>query len=215
VTDVVVCAHNEATRMAPVLDAIRSSPFVSSLIVVADSCTDNTAELAGRWADQVIPIDAANKGTAMAVGLSAVGTPLVLFMDADLTGLRPGHVGLLCTLEPLAGMLVGVRGNTVTGQPIPKVLGSLPSISGERRVPTDFARSLALAGSGWRAETLFNVGAMKQGLPHRQIMMRGVANSSKMIRSPWAWAKEAGQVFDTMASYGPELWRYMLSEQAP
>ena len=212
-SDVVVPAHNEASRIAPVLAAISGSPYVASLIVVADDCCDDTAAVAGAWATEVVAVDAHDKGTAMAAGLMKVATDTVVFVDADLSGLRPEHVSALVTFDPLDGQLVGVPGLRSLDIPTTKVVASLPSISGQRRLPTWVARSVPLAGSGWRAETLLNVAVTRLDLPHRQIILKGVANRSKVVRSPWAWAKEVGQVVDTAACYGPELLRYMGTEQ--
>lgn len=214
-TDVVVPAHNEASRIAPVLEAILSSPLTSSCIVVADACSDATADVARSYGAFVLEIGARDKGTAMAAGLRLVGTERVLFCDADLAGLRPGHVTALLGLPPLDGQLVGIRGNTVVGTPLPlaPVIGSLPSLSGERRLPTEFVRSVKLAGTGWEPETALNVAVVRAGLPHRQIILRGVANRSKAIRSPLAWLTEFVQVTKIMALYGPDLVRYFVTTE--
>lgn len=204
-TDIIVPAHNEATRIAPVLAAIRGSSFVSQLIVVADACTDATVEIAEQFASRVIPITARDKGTAMAAGLAQVGTELVAFIDADIQGLRPGHVDALLTVGPAEGQLVGLRDG------YPGILGHLPPLSGERRIPTWLARSVNLDGAGWKAETLINVAVAEAGLPWEHITLTGVTNlaKGKVFTAPWSWAKELGRVVDSTILYGPELVRYM------
>ncbi len=190
------------------LRAIRLAPGVGKLIVVADDCSDATASEAAKWTDQVIPIAAHDKGTAMAVGLHEVTSELVLFADADLKGLRSEHVEALATLPPLEGQLVGIRGQTVVGGSVPRPLGILPSLSGERRIPTLLARSVALGGSGWRAETLINAAVAKAHLPWRHLMLWGVANRSKAIRSPLDWLDELVRVGVVTAENLPALVRY-------
>lgn len=214
-TDVVVPAHNEATRIAPVIEAILGSPLTSSCIVVADDCNDQTADVARLAGAFVTEIGARNKGTAMAAGLRLVNTRRVMFSDADIVGLRPEHVSLMLSLPPLDGQLVGVRGNTVAGTPLPfaRVFGALPSLSGERRLPTDFVRSVRLAGTGWEPETALNVAVVRAGLPHRQVILKGVANRSKAIRSPAAWLDELAQVVKITALYGPDLARYFVTTE--
>lgn len=209
-TDVVVCAHNEADRIEAVLSAIAQSPSVGQLLVVCDACDDDTPALAARYGT-AITIGEQNKGTAMAVGLRFVATPNVLFMDADLTGLQPGHVTAMCVLPPLDGMLVGVRGNLPSGITTPNILAAWPSISGERRLPTAFVRSLHIGGKGWTTETRINAAVATAGLPHRQIVLKGVGNPRKM--SPLKVVKEWVEVAGITSYYAPTLARYAWSEQ--
>jgi len=207
--DVIVPAHNEAPRIEPVLAAIRGSSAVSQLIVVADDCTDNTAAIAEGYADQVIEIGAANKGSAMAAGMAAVGSELVAFIDGDIEGLLPAHVTALCTLGPLDGQLVGLRSG------YPGWSGLFPSVSGERRIPTWLANTVPLAGSGWRAETLINVAVARAGLPWRHVKFEGVTNlaKGKIVNHPIEWADEFARVIDIWAMYLPELLLYMRHRQ--
>lgn len=205
--DVVVCAHNEAPRIGSVLDAIVKAKTPGNVITVADRCTDATARIAQDYG-LVIPTTAGTKGTAMAVGLGAVETDLVLYIDADLAGLKPQHVDALCTYAPLDGQLVGVRGS-LDGFRAPRVLSIWPSISGERRLPADFARSLRLAGRGWETETYVDAMVARTGLPHRQIILRGVSNPSK--RGLGKALTEVAHVSAATALYAPELARYVWS----
>jgi glycosyltransferase involved in cell wall biosynthesis len=177
VTAVVIPAHNEADNIGRVLAAVAGS-VVTEVIVVADACADETAAVAS--SARVIEIDAQDKGSAMAAGLAAVVDPLTLFLDADLIGLTARHVNALATLEPAGGMVVGLRSSTPP-------LG-LPPISGERRLPTEFARTLGLAGVGYRAELLIDGAVARAGIGHRHYFMRGVTNPSRGLRHPLMWA---------------------------
>lgn len=201
---VVVPAHNEAPRIGAVLAAINGSPAVGNVIVVADDCTDRTEAIGMSYQGIVVRINARTKGTAMAAGLRYVEGDHVLFVDADLSGLQPAHVTALSTLPPMAGMLVGVRGD------VPRPLAYLPSVSGERRLPVNFARALRLAGSGWRTETMINAAVAKARLPHSQIVLRGVSNPTKIgpVKTPKEWTSVA------LASVAaaPELIRYVATE---
>ena len=204
-TDVVVPAHNEAAGLDPVLAAIRGAPSVRQLIVVVDKSSDETAGIAGRFADLVVPISAGDKGTAMAVGVAHVGTDTVLFIDADLVGLLPAHVEGLATLPPLDGQLVGIRGS----DPIARLGGLLPSISGERRIPTWLAASLPLAGSAWRAETIINVAVARAGLPHSHLLLAGVFNPPKPLEQTPERVRSWAQVAGEELAHAPELIRYI------
>jgi glycosyltransferase involved in cell wall biosynthesis len=191
---VVIPAHNEASTIGTVIEA--AAGF--DVIVVADACTDATAAVARGLGARVIEIDAGDKGTSMAAGLAAVGSDDVLFLDADVRGLTSGHVQALAAAPPLGGMVVGLRdGAPPTG---------LPPISGERRLPTAFARSVRIAGTGYRAELLIDAAAARAGLPHRHYRLIGVTNPSREWRHPLMWADLAV----TAVANGPALVRYVV-----
>ena len=201
--DIVVPARNEARRLAGVLEPISVSGAAARIIVVADDCTDRT-ELVAQQFGEVVRSSAANKGTAMALGLRAVTADLVLFIDADLEGLLPEHVQALATLPPLDGQVVGIRGDVPSGA----LAANLPSLSGERRLPVAVAVQARLAGSGWKAETRLNVTVARMGLPWRQVVLKGTSNPTKIDRHPLAWLAEMGQVATVGLAYAPELVAY-------
>lgn len=178
--DVVLCAHNEASTISGVLAAASGARSTSAVIVVADACSDATRDIAEEAGALVIEISAGDKGTAMTAGLAAVGSDAVLFLDADLGGLTPAHVDALATAPPLAGMVVGLRdGANASG---------LPPISGERRLPTDFARTIPMAGQGYRVELVIDAAVARAGLPHRHYAMKGLSNPIRPWRHPLMWA---------------------------
>jgi glycosyltransferase involved in cell wall biosynthesis len=191
---VVIPAHDEAATIGDVI--IAASGF--DVVVVADACTDATAQVARGLGARVIAIDAADKGTAMAAGLAAVGSDDVLFLDADLIGLLPGHVQALASIPPPDGMVVGLRDNG------PFTDSGLPPITGERRLPTAFAKSVPLAGTGYRAELLIDAAVGRAGLPHRHYRMVGVSNPVRSWRHPLMWADLAV----TAIANAPALVRY-------
>lgn len=206
--DVVVPAHNEAPYIGAVLEAILGARGVGQVLVVSDASSDATAARAQAAGASVVAIAAGDKGTAMAAGLEAVTTDAVLFIDADLKGLRPQHVTALATLPPHNGQLVGLRGSTPLGIRVPRCFGLLPSISGERRVPVSLARTVGLAGAGWEAETRLNVAVAELGLPWRHIVLKGVSNRSKTFGDPLAFAGEMLDVATVAATDLPALARY-------
>ncbi|MFF8801625.1 MULTISPECIES: glycosyltransferase family 2 protein [unclassified Methylobacterium] len=87
---VVVPAHDEERDLGAALDSIRAQLRPGDrLVVVADNCTDRTAEIAERAGAEVVerrnPF-ARGKGYAMDAGirhLQAAPPPLVVFVDAD------------------------------------------------------------------------------------------------------------------------------------
>ena len=88
IAGVVVPAHNEQEHLPACLAALRGTV----VIVVADACTDRTAEVARRGGAVVVEIGARNVGVARAVGVRELlrrGASWVATTDAD-TLVPPG-----------------------------------------------------------------------------------------------------------------------------
>lgn len=184
-TDIVIPAHNEAGTIAAVVNAATAAPSVGQVVVVADHCTDATADLArAAGADLVVELTNAtgDKGTAMAFGLAQVVTSDVLFIDADLLGLVWQHVEALLIAEPKGGQVCGLR-----DVPYHFTSNRLPPITGERRIGADLARSVDLTGSGYRAEIMLNAAVGRAQLPHRNVVLVGVTNPTRATRHPLSW----------------------------
>lgn len=196
--DVIVCAHNEEPTIGAVVQAIMGAPSLGRCIVVADRCSDRTAEIAGELGALVLHRDAGDKGSAMAAGLEEAVTETVAFVDADLSGLTSEHVEVLLTQPPRPGMVCMLR----DGAPLP--LGRFPAVTGERRVPRRLAEEAGLLGSGWEAEMRINAACVEAGLPWAHVVMWGVKNPPR--RKPEEWAEVAGATLKNARSIGKMLW---------
>ncbi|GHA01104.1 glycosyltransferase [Streptomyces echinoruber] len=82
---VLVPAHNEADTITRCIAAVRASTYpVEQIIVVADACTDNTAQLArDAGADLVLETDFQDKAAAQNAALWSITTDLVIGFDGD------------------------------------------------------------------------------------------------------------------------------------
>ena len=81
---VIVPEHNSAEFMEKGLRSIKDQTFTDyELIVICDACTDNTAEIARKYTDKVIEINAQRCGLARNAGLDMARGEWVLFMDDD------------------------------------------------------------------------------------------------------------------------------------
>lgn len=132
---VVIPAYNEALTIAGVLRAVLGHPLVDEVIVVSDGSTDATAEIAEAFGARVVQLrENVGKGAAMLAGVAVCTADVVLFLDADLLGLRPEHVEamLIPVLRGAYDMAVGVfdggRAATDFAQAI------MPFLSGQRAV---------------------------------------------------------------------------------
>jgi glucosyl-3-phosphoglycerate synthase len=94
---VVIPAQNEAGTVGAVLDAVRvHDDLVDELVVVDDHSHDDTAVVAGRHGARVVSLDGpGGKGAAMAAGVAATRSDLVVFLDADVTNTGADYVARL------------------------------------------------------------------------------------------------------------------------
>lgn len=132
----VIPAYNEERTIEDVVRVALNSPYIAEVIVVSDGSTDATAEVARNAGAVVLELSFnVGKGGAMMVGFNATHENAILFLDADLIGLRPEHIKelLVPVLSQAADMTIGVfdRG----------------------RIATDLAQAIAPYLSGQRAVT--------------------------------------------------------------
>lgn len=130
---VIVPAYDEQETISSVVSVLVDHPLVDEVIVVSDGSSDGTAEFARKAGAKVVELpENMGKGAAMQTGLSITAADVVLFLDADLIGLRPEHVDRMLrpVLEGEVQMTVGVfeggRGATDFAQQI------APFLSGQR-----------------------------------------------------------------------------------
>ena len=179
---VIIPAYNEERTVGAVVEAAwGAAPLVREVIVVDDGSTDRTAAEALRAGAQVIPCGAnLGKARALLSGVQGAKEETVVFLDADLLGLRPQHLWYLAqpVVEKQAHMAIGVfrRGRLATD--LAQLLA--PQLSGQRSL----ARRLFLGawnflGSGFAVEIALNSFAKRQGLAVVQVPLEGVSHVMK------------------------------------
>ena len=89
---VVIPALNEAKRIAEVVRYALSDPATCEVIVVDDSSIDQTAELAQQAGARVITSSMLGKGASMQDGVMVAEHDIIVYLDGDLTGLRPNII---------------------------------------------------------------------------------------------------------------------------
>lgn len=103
---IVIPAHNEAAVidacLRELLDDVRPGEF--DVVVVANACTDATAELAGKFNVRVLETPAAGKANALRLGDAACDTFPRVYIDADV-GVTAASVRALVAASQRPGVL--------------------------------------------------------------------------------------------------------------
>lgn len=131
----IVPAYNEEKTIGGVLSVLQKCKAINEIIVVSDGSTDNTVEIARQFKGvKLVELEEnRGKGGAMKAGLDHTRAGIILFLDADLIGLREDHIAAL--LRPVLGG---------------EALMSL-GVFKKGRVATDLAQKMAPYLTGQRA----------------------------------------------------------------
>lgn len=81
---VIIPAHNEEAYLEATLKALRRQKFPGcEVVVVANGCTDNTADVARGLCDQLVVLSQKSLGVARNLGARIAKGELLIFLDAD------------------------------------------------------------------------------------------------------------------------------------
>jgi glycosyltransferase involved in cell wall biosynthesis len=205
---VLIPAYNEEATIAQVVRTAKEAGF--PVVVADDGSQDRTAQEAAAAGAQVVRLrENRGKGGAIAAGLKAVDTPLVLLADADLLGLKPQHLQAL--LDPVARgeaeMTVGVfQGGRLSTD---LAMRLTPFLSGQRALRTEALRVIpGLEGARYDLELLLTRHAKRQGWRVRYLPLPGVSQVMKEEKRGFLKG-----FLHRLRMYG-EILRYYLKAQA-
>ena len=184
----IIPAYNEEHRIAAVLSIV-SAAAIQAIIVVNDGSTDGTAAAAAKVPGvEVLTLpENRGKGGAMRAGALHANSDILLFFDADLTGLKPRHVADL--LAPIlsgdAAMTMGIfRGGRLWTD---MAQFFAPAITGQRAIRRDvFLQIPNLETVGYGIELAINDYVHQQGLVRRDVTLRGVSHPMKEEKLGWS-----------------------------
>jgi glycosyltransferase involved in cell wall biosynthesis len=158
--------------------------LIDEVIVVDNASSDETAELAKEAGATVISCSTRGKGEAMIAGVEATDAEVIVFLDADLVGLRPDHVDALAepVLQERAAMACGLFDRGPSKNPI--FLNKLPILTGERALKRELFMSLDRDDiEGYKVEAALNARCFDLGLPVESFICDGMWHRTKEEKS--------------------------------
>lgn len=177
---VVIPAWNEEETIGQVVTTARGSVSVGEVVVVDNGSSDATGSVAARAGARVVEEPVQGKGEAMLRGVQATPAEVILFLDADLRGLRSEHIDALVSeiVSGNADMACGLcdRGSTVNTL----FLHVLPVLSGQRALRRELFEALqAREIRGYRVEAALNSLVASRKLRRHLRILEGVDHRTK------------------------------------
>lgn len=177
---VLIPAFDEASTVAPVVRAALAAEL-GEVLVVDDGSRDATAQVARAAGARVLSLgENRGKGGALHAGARALGSEVVVLIDADLLGLAPEHLRALA--EPvLAGEVDMTRGVFVGGRWRTSAAQHLtPQLNGQRALLREALLAVpGLAESRYGVEVAITEHARRQGWRSRDVPMADVSQVMK------------------------------------
>jgi glycosyltransferase involved in cell wall biosynthesis len=184
----VICAYNEAPRIAAVLAVATRHAMIAEIIVVDDGSCDGTAAAARAFAGVRVMALPQNRGksAAMAHGVAAARHERVLLLDADLQGLTREDLDALIApvAAGVAAVSISLRRNSLA---LYRLLG-LDFVSGERVVPRRILAAVLAQPNRlprFGVEVLMNRAVIDERLPIAVADWRGVTQARKAEKLGW------------------------------
>lgn len=189
VYDVVIPARNEETTVGDVVRAARSAPGAGRVIVVDDGSSDRTAEEAARAGATVLTARPAgepgSKARALARGVEATVSGVLVFFDADILGCRGDCFAALAApvLAGEAWLSCGIIDYGALRNPL---FLRLPPITGLRAIRREvFAAIPEERRNGFQIEIMINEVIARRRLPSTIRVLPGLRHRTKIEKAGW------------------------------
>jgi len=178
---VVIPAYNEENNIGNVLKVLVDIKILDEIIVVDDGSIDNTAEIADSYEIRVIKLEEnLGKGGAMMKGSELASCPNILFLDADLVGLKEEHITKLIQpiLEEDYMMAVGVFEHGRITTDLAQFLA--PFLSGQRVVRKELITQMSnLDATRFGVEVALTKYAKDNDLPVKEVILKDLTHVMK------------------------------------
>jgi Glycosyl transferase family 2 len=203
----VIPAWNEARTIGAVIYAALDARLVDDVVVVDNASTDTTATVAAAHGARVVREPEQGKGEAMRAGVAASPrAQVIVFLDADLVGLRPEHVDELvdAVAHGSVAMACGMFDRGPVGNRV--FLHLLPVLTGQRAVRRELFDQLVAADlHGYRVEAALNSLVARSGLSRHDQVMGGLWHRTKQEKL----ASPALGYATKVAMLGSACWSYV------
>ncbi len=192
---IVVCVYNEEETIEYVLRTCHEMNKDAEIVVVDDGSEDRTPEILGEM-EEKIPIKLFNlpenqgKSNAMALGAEKAGHEIILFFDADVTGIREEHfhklLDPLMEEEPEADMVLGSPSETLINYSI----NPFRNLTGERALlKKDFLPLVnEIRDIRFGVETYINMYYQAHGKKIKYTILEGLTHPTKYEKTTAAQA---------------------------
>lgn len=168
----IVPAYNEGPRVAAVTSVLKKCSLIDRVLVVDDGSADNTSEAAKASGVEVLTLPKnMGKGAAVAKGIAATDSDVILLMDADLVGLTEKHVNdlLYPVIRGEADMSIGMfRGGRVLTDLAQMVTTFL---SGQRALKRSLFEPSELEDTEYGLETILTQIANEKSLKVKKVFL--------------------------------------------
>jgi glycosyltransferase involved in cell wall biosynthesis len=125
---VIIPAHNEERYLAETLEALRGQTYGwYEILVVANGCSDRTAEVARGRCHRLFVLSQKSLGHARNLGARMARGEVLLFLDAD-TRLEPGALGRIAATFSRAFSAGTLRGEPDDNHPVFRLLYGLKNL---------------------------------------------------------------------------------------
>jgi len=208
VVSCVICAYNEAGRIAGVLKVVAGHPLVKEVIIVDDGSTDNTSEVARSFPGVKVITQQKNTGKSRALvnGVGSAAGDAILLLDADLQNLTQENITALIesVISGRADVSISLRGNSLA---LYRAIG-IDFVSGERVFPrtliSDYAKEITEL-SRFGVESFMNERIIEQRLRIAIVRLDNVINTRKAQKSGFfrGTLEEIRMVIDIMWVISP------------
>lgn len=180
----VIPAYNEAKNIGSVLTVLQDVAAVSQIVVVNDGSVDGTSSVVKQAATKderlslvTLPWNQ-GKGKALLTGTKASNHDILLFLDADLRGIRPSHIEKL--IQPVqqkeCGMSVGLFADGHWTTSLTHHL--FPFLSGQRCLNWTLFQDLYREKiNGWSIETALSLHARVKNFGVNYVMWPGATHA--------------------------------------
>jgi len=178
---VVIPAYNEENNIGNVLKVLVGIETLYEIIVVDDGSIDSTADIAESYEIRVIRLeDNLGKGGAMMKGAQLASHPNILFLDADLVGLKKEHIAKLIqpVIEESYAMAVGIFEQGRIATDLAQFLA--PFLSGQRVVRKElFDQMSNLDATRFGVEVALTKYAKDNNLPVKEVILEDLTHVMK------------------------------------